>query len=59
MQNMKDLWSRVTKATGEQHAKSFLFESLSMNQERVTRSVAHHRKLEDIYNLGTILIQEN
>ena len=64
VQNMKDLWSRVTEATGQQRAKSFLFQSLSMNQQRgntlsVTGTVDHHRKLEDIYNLGTILIQEN
>ena len=64
VQNMKDLWSRVTEATGQQRAKSFLFQSLSMNQQSgntlsVTGTVDHHRKLEDIYNLGTILIQEN
>ena len=64
VQNMKDLWSRVTEATGQQRAKSFLFQSLSMSLQRgnalsVMGTVAHHRLLEDIYNLGTILIQEN
>ena len=61
---MKDLGSRVTEATGEKRAKSFLFQSLSMNLQRgnalcVMGTVAHHRKLEEIYNLGTISTQED
>ena len=60
---MKDLGSRITEATGEKRAKSFLFQSLSMNLQRgnalcVMGTVAHHRKLEEIYNLGTIQTQE-
>ena len=44
-------------------AKSFLFQSMSMNLQRgnalcVMGTVAHHRKLEEIYNLGTISTQE-
>ena len=44
-------------------AKSFLFQSTSMNLQRgnalcVMGTVAHHRKLEEIYNLGTIQTQE-
>ena len=44
-------------------AKSFLLQSLSMNLQRgnalcVMGTVAHHRKLEEIYNLGTIQTQE-
>ena len=31
---MKDLGSRVSEATGEKRAKSFLFQSLSMNLQR-------------------------
>ena len=31
---MKDLGSRVTEATGEKRAKSFLFQSLSINLQR-------------------------
>ena len=60
---MKDLGSRVSEATGKKLAKSFLFQSLSMNLQRgnalcVMGTVAHHRKLEEIYNLGTIQTQE-
>ena len=60
---LKDLGSRVSEATGEKRAKSFLFQSLSMNLQRgnalcVMGTVAHHRKLEEIYNLGTIQTQE-
>ena len=60
---MKDLGSRVSEATGEKRAKSFLFQSMSMNLQRgnalcVMGTVAHHRKLEEIYNLGTISTQE-
>ena len=60
---MKDLGSRITEATVEKKAKSFLFQSLSMNLQRgnalcVMGTVAHHRKLEEIYNLGTISTQE-
>ena len=44
-------------------AKSFLYQSMSMNLQRgnalcVMGTVAHHRKLEEIYNLGTISTQE-
>ncbi len=54
--------SNVSEATGEKRAKSFLFQSLSMNLQRgnalcVMGTVAHHRKLEEIYNLGTIQTQ--
>ena len=54
---MKDLGSRVSEATGEKRAKSFLFQSMSMNLQRgnalcVMGTVAHHRKLEEIYNYG-------
>ena len=54
--------NRILK-TGEKSAKSFLFQSLSMNLQRgnalcVMGTVAHHRKLEEIYNLGTISTQE-
>ena len=60
---MKDLGSRVTEATWEKHAKSFLFQSMSMNLQRgnglcVLETVAQHRKLEEICNLGTISTQE-
>ena len=60
---MKDLGSIVSKGTGKKRAKSFLFQSLSMNLQRgnalcVMETVTHHRKLEEIYNLGTILTQE-
>ena len=60
---MKDLGSRVSEASGENCAKSFLFQSMSMNLQRrnalcMMGTVAHHRKLEEIYNLGTILTQE-
>ena len=60
---VKDLGSRITEATGENQAKSFLFQSLSMNLQRgnavcVMGTVAHHRKLEEIYNLGAIQTQE-
>ena len=60
---MKDLGSRVTEATGEKHAKSFLFKSPSFNLKRgnalcVMGTVNHHQKLEEIYNLGTIQAQE-
>ena len=60
---VKDLGSRITEATGEKRAKSFLFQSLSMNLQRgnalcVMGTVAHHRKLDEIYNLGTIQNQE-
>ena len=60
---MKDLGSRISEATGEKRAKSFLFQSLSMNLQRgnalcVMGTVSHHRKLEEIYNLGTISTQE-
>ena len=60
---LKDLGSRISEATGGKRAKSFLFQSLSMNLQRgnalcVMGTVAHHRKLEEIYNLGTIQTQE-
>ena len=60
---MKDLGSRVSEATGEKRAKSFLFQSMSMNLQRgnalcVMGTVAHQRKLEEIYYLGTISTQE-
>ena len=63
MKFMKDLGSRVFEATGEKRAKSFLFQSMSMKLQRrnalcVMGTVAHHRKLEEIYNLGTISTQE-
>ena len=54
---MKDLGSRITEATGEKRAKSFLFQSLSMNLQR-GNALSHHRKLEEIYNLETIQTQE-
>ena len=56
---MKDLESRVSEATEGKRAKSFLFQSLSMNLQRgnalcVMGTVAQNRKLEEIYyNLGT------
>ena len=61
--SLKFVGSRTTEATGEKRAKSFLFQSLSMNLQRgnalcVMGTVAHHRKLEEIYNLGTIQTQE-
>ena len=61
---MKDLGARISEARGEKRAKSFLFQSLSMNLQRgnalcVMGTVAHHRKLEEIYNLGTIQTQED
>ena len=61
---MKDLGSRISEATGEKRAKSFLFQSISMNLQRgnalcVMGTVAHHRKLEEIYNLGTIQTQDD
>ena len=61
---MKYLGSRATEVTGEKGAKSFLFQNLSMNLQRgnalfVMGTVAHHRKLEEIYNLGTIQTQED
>ena len=61
---IKDLESRVFEATGEKFAKSFLFQSLSMNLQRgnalcVMETVAHYRKLEEIYNLGSISTQED
>ena len=60
---MRDLGLSFFEGTGEKHAKSFLFQSLSMNLQRgntlcVMGAVAHHRKLEEIYNLGTISTQE-
>ena len=47
---IKDLGSIVSEATGEKRAKSFLFQSLSMNLQRrnalcVMGAVAHHKKL--------------
>jgi hypothetical protein len=56
---MKDLGSRISEATGEKRARSFLFQSLSMNLQRgnalcAMGTVAHHRKLEEIYNHRTI-----
>ena len=62
---MLRLWNRKGLAhfspvtEGEKQAKSFLFQSLSMNLQRenavrVMGTVAHHRKLEEIYNLETI-----
>ena len=53
---MIDLGSRVSEATGEKRVKSFLSQGLSMNLQRenalcVMRTIAHHRKLEEIYNL--------
>ena len=61
---IKDMGSRVSEATGEKRAKSCLFQSLSINLQRrnalcVIGTVAHHRKLEEIYNLGTISTQED
>jgi len=61
---MKNLGSRITEARGEKHARSFLFQSLSMNLQRgnalcVMGTVAHHRQLEEIYNLGTIPTEED
>ena len=61
---MKNLGSRITEATGEKRARSFLFQSLSMNLQRgnalcVMGTVAHHRQLEEIYNLGTIPTEED
>jgi hypothetical protein len=60
---VKELGSRITEATGEKRAKSFLVQSLSMNLQRVNAlcvmgTVAHNRKLEEIYYLGTIQTQE-
>jgi hypothetical protein len=45
------------------HNNSFLASVISMNLQRgnalsVMGTLAHHRKLEEIYNLGTILTQE-
>jgi hypothetical protein len=45
-------------------ARSFLFHSLSMTLQRgnalcVMGTVAHHRKLEEIYDLGTKTFTEN
>ena len=59
---MKYLESRVAEATGEKYANSFMFQSLSINLQKgkapcVIGTVAHHRKLEEIYNLGTIQTQ--
>ena len=62
---MKDLGSRVTEAKWKKNrARSFLFQSLSMNLQRgnalcVIGTVASHRKLEEIYNLGTIPTKED
>lgn len=61
---LKDLGSRITESTGEKRARSFLFQSLSMNLQRgnalcVMGTVAHHRKLEEIYHLGTIPTEED
>ena len=60
----KDLGSRITESTGEKHARSFLFQSLSMNLQRgnalcIMGTVAHNRKLEEIYHLGTIPTEED
>ena len=60
---MKDFGTRVTEATVEKCAKSFLFQSLSINLQRgialcVMGAILHHQKLEEIYNLGTIQEQE-
>ena len=60
---VKDLGLRIIEGTGKKQAKSFLFQSLSMNLQRgnalfVMGTVAHHKKLEEIYNLGTIQTQE-
>jgi hypothetical protein len=54
---------RISEATGEKRAKSFLFQSISKNLQRgnalcIIGTVAQHRKLEEIYNLGTISTQE-
>ena len=45
------------------HSINNFFQSMSMNLQRgnalcVMGTVAHHRKLEEIYNLGTISTQE-
>ena len=61
---MRDLGLSFFEGTGEKHAKSFLFQSLSMNLQRenalfVMGTVAHHRKLEELYILGTISTQED
>ena len=50
-------------ATSEKCAKSFLFQSLSMNLWRgnalcVMGAVGHNKKLDEIINLGTIQTQE-
>ena len=50
---MKDLGSRVTEATGEKCARSFLFQSLSMNLQggnalSVIGTLANHRKPEEV-----------
>ena len=60
---LKDMGSRITEVTSEKRAKSYLFQSLSMNVQRgnalcVMGTVAHHRKPEEIYNLRTIQTQE-
>jgi hypothetical protein len=53
------LGSRINDTTGEKQAKFFLFQSLQRgNAPCVMGTVAHHRKLEEIYNLGTIQTQE-
>ena len=60
----KDLESRIIEAIGEKRARSFLFQSLSTNLQTadalcVMETVAHHRKLEKIYNLRTISTRED
>ena len=61
---LKNLGSRITESTGEKRARSFLFQSLSMNLQRgnalcVMGTVAHHRKLREIYHLGSIPTEED
>ena len=61
--NRKDLARFSPVASGKKRAKSVLFQSLSIDLQRghalcVMGTVAHHRKLEEIYNLGTIQTQE-
>ena len=56
--------AQITESTGEKRTRSFLFQSLSMNLQRgnalyVMGTVAHHRKLEEIYHLGTIPTEED
>ena len=60
---LKDLGFQIIESTGEKNARSFLFQSLIMNLQRgnalcVIGTVTHHRKLEEMYHLGTIPLKK-